>query len=63
MNGKVMGRKALYVGRAQKKVEHQAELKRKFEHQNKEWISQYQVRRAAFLSVDEECIVCNIKYL
>ncbi|XP_040612649.1 polyadenylate-binding protein 4 isoform X3 [Mesocricetus auratus] len=42
MNGKEMGGKAIFVGRAQKKVERQAELKRKFEQLKQERISRYQ---------------------
>ena len=46
MNGKEMSGKAIFVGRAQKKVERQAELKRKFEQLKQERISRYQVRWA-----------------
>ncbi|XP_029395917.1 polyadenylate-binding protein 4 isoform X4 [Mus pahari] len=42
MNGKEMSGKAIFVGRAQKKVERQAELKRKFEQLKQERISRYQ---------------------
>ncbi|XP_038169801.1 polyadenylate-binding protein 4-like isoform X4 [Arvicola amphibius] len=42
MNGKEMSGKALFVGRAQKKVERQAELKRKFEQLKQERIRRYQ---------------------
>ncbi|XP_038169815.1 polyadenylate-binding protein 4-like isoform X7 [Arvicola amphibius] len=42
MNGKEMCGKALFVGRAQKKVERQAELKRKFEQLKQERIRRYQ---------------------
>uniref|UniRef100_A0A8C8UG37 Polyadenylate-binding protein n=1 Tax=Peromyscus maniculatus bairdii TaxID=230844 RepID=A0A8C8UG37_PERMB len=42
MNGKEMSGKALFVGRAQKKVERQVELKRKFEQLKQERISRYQ---------------------
>ncbi|XP_052013625.1 polyadenylate-binding protein 4-like [Apodemus sylvaticus] len=41
MNGKEMGGKAIFVGRAQKKVERQAKLKRKFEQQKRERINRY----------------------
>ena len=51
MNGKEMSGKAIFVGRAQKKVERQAELKRKFEQLKQERISRYQVRWAADLRV------------
>ncbi|XP_060703188.1 polyadenylate-binding protein 4-like isoform X1 [Hemiscyllium ocellatum] len=42
MNGKDLNGKMLFVGRAQKKVERQAELKRKFEQLKQERISRYQ---------------------
>ncbi|XP_067862713.1 polyadenylate-binding protein 4-like isoform X3 [Heptranchias perlo] len=42
MNGKELNGKMLFVGRAQKKVERQAELKRKFEQLKQERISRYQ---------------------
>ncbi|XP_063143504.1 polyadenylate-binding protein 4 isoform X7 [Rattus norvegicus] len=42
MNGKEMSGKSIFVGRAQKKVERQAELKRKFEQLKQERISRYQ---------------------
>ena len=42
MNGNEMSGKAIFVGRAQKKVERQAELKRKFEQLKQERISRYQ---------------------
>ncbi|XP_016045484.1 polyadenylate-binding protein 4 isoform X4 [Erinaceus europaeus] len=42
MNGKEIGGKVIFVGRAQKKVERQAELKRKFEQLKQERISRYQ---------------------
>ncbi|GAB1291094.1 Polyadenylate-binding protein [Apodemus speciosus] len=41
MNGKEMSGKALFVSRAQKKVERQAELKHKFEQLNQERIRRY----------------------
>lgn len=43
MNGKEINGKQLYVGRAQKKVERQAELKRKFEQLKQDRMSRYQV--------------------
>ncbi|MGH0192068.1 UNVERIFIED_CONTAM: hypothetical protein FKN15_002837, partial [Acipenser sinensis] len=43
MNGKELGGKLVFVGRAQKKVERQAELKRRFEQLQQERISRYQV--------------------
>ncbi|XP_035388673.1 polyadenylate-binding protein 4 isoform X1 [Electrophorus electricus] len=42
MNGTEMNGKAVFVGRAQKKMERQAELKRKFEQLKQERISRYQ---------------------
>ncbi|XP_040087587.1 polyadenylate-binding protein 4 isoform X5 [Oryx dammah] len=42
MNGKEIAGKVIFVGRAQKKVERQAELKRKFEQLKQERISRYQ---------------------
>jgi len=42
LNGKVVGEKTLYCGRAQKKAERQAELKEKFEKIKLERINRYQ---------------------
>uniref|UniRef100_A0A8C5MET4 Polyadenylate-binding protein n=1 Tax=Leptobrachium leishanense TaxID=445787 RepID=A0A8C5MET4_9ANUR len=42
MNGKDISGKIMFVGRAQKKVERQAELKRRFEQLKQERISRYQ---------------------
>ncbi|XP_026999922.1 polyadenylate-binding protein 4 isoform X2 [Tachysurus fulvidraco] len=42
MNGTELNGKAVFVGRAQKKMERQAELKRKFEQLKQERISRYQ---------------------
>ncbi|XP_040210726.1 polyadenylate-binding protein 1 isoform X2 [Rana temporaria] len=42
MNGKDMNGKNIYVGRAQKKVERQTELKRKFEQMKQDRITRYQ---------------------
>lgn len=44
MNGKEMNGKLIYVGRAQKKVERQTELKRKFEQMKQDRMTRYQVR-------------------
>ncbi|XP_048189632.1 LOW QUALITY PROTEIN: polyadenylate-binding protein 1-like [Perognathus longimembris pacificus] len=41
-NGKELNGKQIYVGRAQKKVERQTELKRKFEQMNQDRITRYQ---------------------
>lgn len=43
MNGKEMNGKLMYVGRAQKKVERQTELKRKFEQMKQDRMTRYQV--------------------
>lgn len=43
MNGKELNGKVLYVGRAQKRLERQGELKRKFEQIKQERIQRYQV--------------------
>uniref|UniRef100_A0A3Q3A385 Polyadenylate-binding protein n=1 Tax=Kryptolebias marmoratus TaxID=37003 RepID=A0A3Q3A385_KRYMA len=42
MNGKEMNGKLVYVGRAQKKVERQTELKRKFEQMKQDRMTRYQ---------------------
>ncbi|XP_045732198.1 LOW QUALITY PROTEIN: polyadenylate-binding protein 1-like [Mirounga angustirostris] len=42
MNGKELNGKQIYVGRAQKKVERQTELKRKFEQMKQDGITRYQ---------------------
>lgn len=44
MNGKELNRKVLYVGRAQKRVERQGELKRRFDQIKQDRIQRYQVR-------------------
>lgn len=44
MNGKELNGKLIYVGRAQKKVERQTELKRKFEQMKQDRMTRYQVR-------------------
>lgn len=43
MNGKEMNGRLIYVGRAQKKVERQTELKRKFEQMKQDRMTRYQV--------------------
>ena len=43
MNGKEMNGKLVYVGRAQKKMERQTELKRKFEQMKQDRMTRYQV--------------------
>ena len=42
LNGKEFGGRNIYVGRAQKKAERQAELKEKFERMKMERINRYQ---------------------
>ncbi|NWY33476.1 EPAB protein, partial [Pheucticus melanocephalus] len=42
MNGKELNGRVLYVGRAQKRLERQSELKRKFEQMKQERVSRYQ---------------------
>ena len=49
MNGTEFNGKMVFVGRAQKKMERQAELKRKFEQIKQERISRYQVNQWNFL--------------
>lgn len=44
MNGKEINGRLVYVGRAQKRLERQSELKRKFEQIKQERVSRYQVR-------------------
>ena len=44
MNGKELNGKQIYVGRAQKKVERQTELKRKFEQMKQDRFTRYQVQ-------------------
>ncbi|XP_074144608.1 polyadenylate-binding protein 1-like isoform X3 [Sminthopsis crassicaudata] len=42
MNGKALGGRVLYVGRAQKRTERQGELKRRFEQMKQERVNRYQ---------------------
>uniref|UniRef100_A0A7N8YM55 Poly A binding protein, cytoplasmic 1 b n=1 Tax=Mastacembelus armatus TaxID=205130 RepID=A0A7N8YM55_9TELE len=44
MNGKELNGKLIYVGRAQKKMERQTELKRKFEQMKQDRMTRYQVQ-------------------
>ncbi|KAG9339706.1 hypothetical protein JZ751_023352, partial [Albula glossodonta] len=53
MNGKELNGRIIYVGRAQKRLERQGELKRKFEQIKQERIHRYQV-----LSFFENCLKC-----
>lgn len=43
MNGKEINGRLVYAGRAQKRIERQSELKRKFEQLKQERMSRYQV--------------------
>lgn len=43
MNGKEINGKIIYVGRAQKRLERQGELKRKFEQIKQDRVQRYQV--------------------
>lgn len=47
MNGKELNGKVIYVGRAQKRLERQGELKRKFELIKQDRIQRYQVQRSS----------------
>ena len=53
MNGKEITGKVIFVGRAQKKVERQAELKRKFEQLKQERISRYQGANLYIKNLDD----------
>lgn len=44
MNGKEINGRVVYVGRAQKRLERQSELRRKFEQIKQQRVSKYQVR-------------------
>lgn len=55
MNGKELNGRVLYVGRAQKRLERQGELKRKFEQIKQERIQRYQVH-AHMLTCMVTCI-------
>lgn len=48
MNGKELNGRVLYVGRAQKRLERQSELKRKFEQIKQERLNRYQVNVRLF---------------
>lgn len=50
MNGKELNGKLIYVGRAQKKVERQTELKRKFEQMKQDRMTRYQVSKVELTS-------------
>ena len=51
LDGKDMNGKKLFVGRAQKKAERQAELKRKFEMMKMERLNRYQVKKQCQISI------------
>ncbi|XP_032006517.1 polyadenylate-binding protein 3 [Hylobates moloch] len=53
MNGKELSGKQIYVGRAQKKVERQTELKRKFEQMKQDRITRYQVVNLYVKNLDD----------
>lgn len=48
MNGKELNGRVLYVGRAQKRLERQSELKRRFEQIKQERLNRYQVKTWLF---------------
>lgn len=56
MNGKEFNGKLIYVGRAQKKVERQTELKRKFEQMKQDRMTRYQVH---FLFQIHKAFLCQ----
>ncbi|XP_045154508.1 LOW QUALITY PROTEIN: polyadenylate-binding protein 1-like [Echinops telfairi] len=53
MNGKELNGKQIYVGRAQKKVERQTELKRKFEQMKQDRITRYQAVNLYVKNLDD----------
>ncbi|PNI94771.1 PABPC3 isoform 1 [Pan troglodytes] len=54
MNGKELNGKQIYVGRAQKKVERQTELKRTFEQMKQDRITRYQVVNLYVKNLDDD---------
>lgn len=50
MNGKELNGKIIYVGRAQKRLERQGELKRKFDQIKQDRIQRYQVLQLCHLN-------------
>lgn len=56
MNGKDINGKLVFVGRAQKKVERQAELKRRFEQLKQERLSRYQVNSLFFSELKHQSV-------
>lgn len=62
MNGKELNGRLIYVGRAQKKVERQTELKRKFEQMKQDRMTRYQVSVVFFLAKWLESLqLCQIR--
>lgn len=63
MNGKEINGRMVYVGRAQKRLERQSELKRKFEQMKQERVSRYQVRGGMGCTLgcalNCRCALCN----
>lgn len=59
MNGKEVSGQLLYVGRAQKRVERQNELKRRFEQMKQDRLNRYQVRGGPLLckSARDSCLL------
>lgn len=48
LNGKKIGEKEIYAGRAQKKGEREAMLKQKYDELRSERVAKYQVRRTFY---------------
>lgn len=67
MNGKELNGRVLYVGRAQKRLERQSELKRKFELIKQERLNRYQVNTWLFehkaWHLDFDMLMSNSKLL
>lgn len=55
MNGKEVRGRLLYVGRAQKRVERQNELKRKFEQMKQDRLNRYHVRVSLLVAAAPVC--------
>lgn len=55
MNGKEVRGRLLYVGRAQKRVERQNELKRKFEQMKQDRLNRYHVRVSLLVAAAPAC--------
>ena len=63
MNGKELNGKLIYVGRAQKKVERQTELKRKFEQMKQDRMTRYQVQSDTTPLLGPCCLTCFPSFL